>query len=89
MADYGKVTRWQPGQSGNPLGRPRDAFSAQFFADVVEVWEERGKAAMLQKSALDMLVVAHTEFTSANIETATDLFKEACRRAGKLDPHSP
>jgi hypothetical protein len=40
------------------------------------------------QSALDVLVVAHTEFTSVNVKTATDLFKEACRRAGKLNPHS-
>lgn len=40
------------------------------------------------QSALDMLGVAHTECTPVNIKVATDLFKEACRMAGKLDPHT-
>jgi hypothetical protein len=41
---------YQPGQSGNPNGRPkgtRQAFSAGFFADLAEVWAQEGRAAML------------------------------------------
>ena len=35
------------------LRRIREAFSAQFLADVTEVWEKRGKAAILQTAHED------------------------------------
>ena len=38
-------TPWQPGQSGNPAGRPkgtRTAFSAAFVADLSASWAENG-----------------------------------------------
>jgi hypothetical protein len=47
------------------------------------------KATPEWQSALDMLAVAHSEYTPVNIKMATDLLKATCRRAGKLDPHSP
>lgn len=40
---------WQPGQSGNPNGRPlgsKTAFSAAFLRDLQEVWAEHGKTSM-------------------------------------------
>ena len=40
---------FQPGQSGNPHGRPvgtRQAFSAGFHRDLAEVWQAKGKKAM-------------------------------------------
>jgi hypothetical protein len=40
------------------------------------------------QSALDMIAVARAEYTPANIKTATGLFKEVCRMAGRLDPHT-
>jgi hypothetical protein len=45
--------RWKPGQSGNLNGRPvghrtRQQFSAQFLADLAEVWAEHGKETMLR-----------------------------------------
>ena len=42
---------WQPGQSGNPNGRPvgsRQAFSAGFLKDLAEVWQEHGRDTMVQ-----------------------------------------
>jgi hypothetical protein len=42
---------WQPGQSGNPNGRPvgsRQAFSAGFLKDLAEVWSEEGREAMVK-----------------------------------------
>jgi hypothetical protein len=37
---------WQPGQSGNPNGRPvgsRTAFSVGFLKDLAEVWSVEGR----------------------------------------------
>src|SRR6516165_5703199 len=42
---------WQPGQSGNPNGRPvgsRQAFSAGFLKDLAEVWSVEGREAMVK-----------------------------------------
>jgi hypothetical protein len=44
--------RWRPGQSGNLNGRPlgrhtRHQFSAQFLADLAEVWATEGKDTMM------------------------------------------
>ena len=50
METHTNLKPWQPGQSGNPNGRPvgsRSAFSAGFTRDLAEVWAEGGKASML------------------------------------------
>ena len=41
LAEVGKPTRWPPGQSGNPAGKPpgtRTAFSQDFIRDFALVW---------------------------------------------------
>ena len=48
-AKVGKPTRWPPGQSGNPAGKPpgtRTAFSQGFIRDFALVWAEEGLEAV-------------------------------------------
>jgi Family of unknown function (DUF5681) len=45
LAEVGEPTRWPPGQSGNPAGKPpgtRTAFSQGFIRDFARVWAEEG-----------------------------------------------
>ena len=49
LAEVGKPTRWPPGQSGNPAGKPpgtRTAFSQGFVRDFALVWAEEGLEAV-------------------------------------------
>ena len=49
LAKVGKPTRWAPGQSGNPAGKPpgtRTAFSQGFIRDFALVWAEEGLEAV-------------------------------------------
>jgi len=50
-----KKNVWQPGQSGNPAGRPigtRNRFSETFVSDVASIWAQHGIAA-LEKMVTD------------------------------------
>ena len=52
LAKVGKPTRWPPGQSGNPAGKPpgtRTAFSQGFIRDFALVWAEEGLDAFADK----------------------------------------
>ncbi len=45
----GKLTRWKPGVSGNPAGRPlgsKHKLSEAFLADMVTAWREHGRKAL-------------------------------------------
>ena len=49
LAEVRKPTRWPPGQSGNPAGKPpgtRTAFSQGFIRDFALVWAEGGLEAV-------------------------------------------
>jgi hypothetical protein len=53
MGDVERATngRWLPGQSANPLGRPRGTGSGVILSehvkrDTLEEWQRRGKAAL-------------------------------------------
>jgi hypothetical protein len=49
LAKVGKPTRWPPGKSGNPAGKPpgtRTAFSQGFIRDFTLVWAEEGLEAV-------------------------------------------
>ena len=44
------TTSWKPGQSGNPLGRPKgtkDAINKAFVDDVTKDWESNGPATLI------------------------------------------
>jgi hypothetical protein len=50
ITEVSRATRWKPGHSGNPNGRPVgtcQAFSAGFLKDLAEVWQEHGRDTML------------------------------------------
>jgi Family of unknown function (DUF5681) len=49
LAEVGKPTRWPPGKSGNPAGKPpgtRTAFSQGVIRDFALVWTEEGLEAV-------------------------------------------
>ena len=57
MAD----TRWKPGQSGNPAGRPkgsRDEFNDAFIKALKAEWDRRGPEALSQLTAADLSRIA-------------------------------
>ena len=92
---------FRPGVSGNPAGRPRGArskLSENFLADLRDVWERRGKAALeaCAEEQPDVLikVIASLLPKSIDINVAVDVadfatkFHTACAMLGN-DPPRP
>jgi len=69
---------WQPGQSGNPLGRPigaRGRFSQQFIEDMRASWRKHGATVMdrVSRFAFDVLANRRTALRYCIGRTANGL----------------
>ena len=80
LAKVGKPTRWPPGQSGNPAGKPpgtRTAFSQGFIRDFALVWAEEGLEAVRKerrKASID------TRLENRFLNEGLQLLRECVRR---------
>src|SRR5215467_12065807 len=69
-------TRFKPGQSGNPNGRPkgsRSRLGEQFLQDLFETWQEHGKQALetcAKREPIQLIKVVGNILPKQIIETA-------------------
>jgi hypothetical protein len=70
---------WQPGQSGNPAGRPKGAkseFTEQFWRDIRDAWAAGGADAIrrMMRDMPDKFVVVAASKIPQEVETTTTTY---------------
>jgi hypothetical protein len=70
---------WQPGQSGNPAGRPKGAkseFTEQFWRDIRDAWRDGGADAIrrMMRDMPDKFVVVAASKIPQEVETTTTTY---------------
>jgi hypothetical protein len=70
---------WQPGQSGNPAGRPKGAkseFTEQFWRDIRDAWQTGGADCIkrMMRDMPDKFVVVAASKIPQEVETTTTTY---------------